>query len=221
MDPLVEYHKRVAREIDRSKHDWINNTPQPTMLTGGRRVRQNPLPGLGASTDGAPSTLAVGCPARRGRLIDTEEDGRFFNIGADLSGGRRRKKGFGADIARGFNSLVREVTPVVRDVGKEVGKEFLKDGIKTLVKGGRRHGYSIGNFVKDVAPVALPLMMGLGRKKRSKKEQSYPECVGGETTGGARRGGRQARNAIVQKVMREKGLKLIEASKYVKAHNLY
>ena len=208
MDSLVEYHKRVAREIDRSKHDWIANTPQPTMLTGGRRVRQNPLPQLGASTDGSPCTLAVGCPERRGRL--------------DLAGGRRRKRGFGADIARGFNSLVREVAPVVRDVGKEVGKEFLKDGIKTLVKGGRRHGYSIGNFVKDVAPVALPLMMGLGRRgQKPKKEKAYPECVGGETTGGARRGGRQARNAIVQKVMREKGLKLIEASKYVKAHNLY
>ena len=220
MDPLVEYHKRIAREIDRSKHDWIANTPQPTMLTGGRRIRQNPLPGLGASTDGAPCTLAVGSPARRGRLIHKEKDGRFFNVGADLSGGRRRKRGFGADIARGFNSLVREVAPVVRDVGKEVGKEFLKDGIKTLVKGGRRHRYSIGDFVKDAAPVALPLMMGLGRKGggKAKKEKAYTECVGGETT---RKGGRQARNAIVQKIMKEKGLKLIEASKYVKAHNLY
>ena len=63
-------------------------------------------------------------------------------------------------------------------------------------------------------------MMGLGRKgQKPKKEKAYPECVGGETSGGAR--GRQTRNAIVQKVMREKGLKLIEASKYVKAQNLY
>jgi len=33
--------------------------------------------------------------------------------------------------------------------------------------------------------------------------------------------GRRARAEIVKKVMREKGLKMIEASKYVKAHNLY
>ena len=184
MDPLVEYHKRIAREIDRSKHDWIANTPQPTMLTGGRRLRQNPLPGLAASTDGAPSTLAVGYPARR-------------NIVADLSGGRRRKRFGWGDIASGLNSIAREVAPIAKDIGKDI----LKDGLKSMVKGGRRQrnkvvgGYSIGQFARDVAPVALPLMMGLGRKKRSKKEQSYPECVGGETTGGARRGGRQARNA--------------------------
>jgi hypothetical protein len=33
--------------------------------------------------------------------------------------------------------------------------------------------------------------------------------------------GRRARAEIVKKVMREKGLKMIEASKYVKQHNLY
>jgi hypothetical protein len=65
-------------------------------------------------------------------------------------------------------------------------------------------------------------MMGLGRKgQKPKKEKAYPECVGGESIGGARKGGRQAKNVIVQKIMKEKGLKLIEASKYVKAHNLY
>ena len=42
-------------------------------------------------------------------------------------------------------------------------------------------------------------------------------------TGGAKKGsdGRSARNAIVRKVMAEKGLKMIEASKYVKQHGLY
>jgi hypothetical protein len=33
--------------------------------------------------------------------------------------------------------------------------------------------------------------------------------------------GRRARAAVVKKVMAEKGLKMIEASKYVKEHNLY
>jgi hypothetical protein len=33
--------------------------------------------------------------------------------------------------------------------------------------------------------------------------------------------GRRRRAEIVKKVMREKGLKMIEASKYVKEHNLY
>lgn len=42
----------------------------------------------------------------------------------------------------------------------------------------------------------------------------------GAVSGGKRRGS-ASRNAIVAKVMREKGMKLVEASKYVKAHNLY
>jgi hypothetical protein len=34
-------------------------------------------------------------------------------------------------------------------------------------------------------------------------------------------GGRSTRNEIVKKVMKEKGMKMIEASSYVKKHNLY
>ena len=37
----------------------------------------------------------------------------------------------------------------------------------------------------------------------------------------AKKGGKEARAAIVKKVMQEKGMKMIEASKYVKANNLY
>lgn len=43
----------------------------------------------------------------------------------------------------------------------------------------------------------------------------------GDTKGGKKPRGSSSRNAIVAKVMREKGMKLVEASKYVKAHNLY
>jgi hypothetical protein len=43
----------------------------------------------------------------------------------------------------------------------------------------------------------------------------------GQPSGGKKPRGSSSRNAIVAKVMREKGMKLVEASKYVKAHNLY
>jgi len=43
----------------------------------------------------------------------------------------------------------------------------------------------------------------------------------GQPSGGKKARGSSSRNAIVAKVMREKGMKLVEASKYVKAHNLY
>jgi len=43
----------------------------------------------------------------------------------------------------------------------------------------------------------------------------------GQPSGGKKPRGSSSRNAIVAKVMRDKGMKLVEASKYVKAHNLY
>ena len=49
-------------------------------------------------------------------------------------------------------------------------------------------------------------MVGLGKKKR--------KPAGADD-------GRRKRSAIVKKVMSDKGLSMIEASKYVKAHNLY
>jgi len=46
--------------------------------------------------------------------------------------------------------------------------------------------------------------------------------TGGGTTGGGMTGGaRSARNEIVKRIMKEQGLSLPQASKYVKDHNLY
>jgi coproporphyrinogen III oxidase-like Fe-S oxidoreductase len=42
-----------------------------------------------------------------------------------------------------------------------------------------------------------------------------------QKVGSGKPDGRSARAEIVRKVMAEKGMKMIEASKYVKAHNLY
>jgi hypothetical protein len=51
--------------------------------------------------------------------------------------------------------------------------------------------------------------VGAGKKKRAK------------AVGAGASDGRSKRAEIVKKVMKEKGLKMIEASKYVKAHGLY
>jgi hypothetical protein len=56
----------------------------------------------------------------------------------------------------------------------------------------------------DVAKSMAPLM-GVGKRKKR----------------GGKKDGRNARAEIVKKVMREKHLSMIEASKYVKAHGLY
>ena len=43
----------------------------------------------------------------------------------------------------------------------------------------------------------------------------------GQPSGGKKPRGSSTRNQIVAKIMREKGMKLVEASQYVKQHNLY
>jgi hypothetical protein len=172
-----------------------------------------------------------------------------------ISGGKRRgrprKTGgdFWGDVWSGVKSVGKELAPVVKDVGKDL----LVSGIKGLATGaGKRRGrpskkaleggYSIQDFGKDlgsvakeVAPIAIPLMMGLGRKKgaRSKThkgELDYTTKKGdvayhekGHDVKKAHKpyDGRAKRGEIVKKVMKEKGLSLAQASKYVKEHGLY
>jgi len=95
-----------------------------------------------------------------------------------------------------------------RDFGKacgEVGGNILDDAIeatKPLVRKGKK---AVKEAIKENAPKATKAL-----KKAADK--AVTKAVGG---------GRAARAAIVKKVMAEKGMKMIEASKYVKEHGLY
>ncbi|QIG59350.1 hypothetical protein [Dishui Lake virophage 2] len=84
---------------------------------------------------------------------------------------------------------------------------------ETKGKGKKGGKYSVDKFVKDfgkigklIKPVAKPIVKALTDKAVAK--------IGGG-------GGRAKRAEIVKKVMAEKGMKMIEASKYVKEHGLY
>jgi hypothetical protein len=138
----------------------------------------------------------------------------------------------------------------VQAVGKELLKEGVKQGTKALIeyasgagkkkraprkkkgtdlaevieetKGGK---YSVGKFFKDVGKVGKkivknPIVKQVGKEllKEGLKQGTKALIA---SASGAGKGGRSARAEIVKKVMKEKGLKMIEASKYVKAHGLY
>jgi hypothetical protein len=85
----------------------------------------------------------------------------------------------------------------------------------TSMVGYGRSGGANGSGMFDMIPILGPVLSALtGRGGRS----------GGGRSGGGRSGGGKPKNnrhEIVRKVMHEKGLSMIEASKYVKAHNLY
>lgn len=74
---------------------------------------------------------------------------------------------------------------------------------KEEMDGGRFRISDIGHGISDVAG-----MFGLGKQKKEKR------VVGAGD-------GRRKRAEVVRKVMAEKGMKMIEASKYVKEHGLY
>lgn len=61
-------------------------------------------------------------------------------------------------------------------------------------------------------------MSGCGASGGKNLSGMTDRTVGGGVSGGD---GRKARAEIVKRIMKEKGLKMIEASKYVKEHNLY
>jgi len=98
----------------------------------------------------------------------------------------------------------------------------------------------IGSAVSTLAPVAMKVLplLAAGKPKRGAASNSDTGAYNGEGLlgqdgHGIRRGGRKKRAPagpedgrrkraeIVRKVMAEKGLKMIEASKYVKEHGLY
>ena len=135
----------------------------------------------------------------------------------------------------------------VQAVGKELLKEGVKQGTKALIeyassgagrkkRASRKKGtdlaevieetkggkYSVGKFFKDVGSVGKkiiknPIVKQVGKELLKEGLKEGTKAL----LSGAGKGGRSARAEIVKKVMKEKGLKMIEASKYVKAHGLY
>lgn len=160
-------------------------------------------------------------------------------------GGKYSVKKFFRDVGHVGKAIIKN--PIVKQVGKELLKEGMKQGTKALIeyasgagkkkraprkkkgtdlaevieetKGGK---YSVGKFFKDVGSVGKkiiknPIVKQVGKELLKEGLKEGTKAL----LSGAGKGGRSARAEIVKKVMKEKGLKMIEASKYVKAHGLY
>jgi hypothetical protein len=92
-----------------------------------------------------------------------------------------------------------------RDYGAACGGNILDDVIEATKPMVRKGKAALKDAVKEYAPKATKAL-------KEKADKAIKKAVGG---------GRAARAEIVKKVMKEKGLKMIEASKYVKEHGLY
>jgi len=146
------------------------------------------------------------------------------------TGGKRGRPKKGGDFLGSLGNIGKQAfNDVIMPVGKEVGKDMLKSYLTGKGKRGRpkKEGGDIGKDIlsglKEIAPIALPLMMGLGKKPRGRPTKGgsaelYPPVAGGKR--GCKKGG-SARGEMIKKVMKEHGLNLANASKFIKQHNLY
>jgi len=180
----------------------------------GRRVKR----GRETHFEGLPET-----PKRKGRLVKGSPEaiawGRAMREKRAKKGGlprKRSKKGgnllgdikdAGSKAGDAFKS-VTGVNPF--DLGYQVGEKVVGPAIDKAL--GNKNA-KMPNL-SDVMEVAKPVLKEAGKKVL----QTVAKKLSGGSTAG---GGRSKRAEIVKKVMKEKGLKMIEASKYVKQHGLY
>jgi len=129
-----------------------------------------------------------------------EEGKKAIGLGKGLVPPKRKMPGSGKD-ACGRPSGTQDFNKPCGDVGGNILHDAI-EATRPLVRKGKA---AVKEAIKENAPKATKAL-----KKAADK--AITKAVGG---------GRAARAAIVKKVMAEKGLKMIAASKYVKEHGLY
>jgi len=226
----MNYKSKIYDILNDEREEMIHHLPQPTMLfrrpmtelpslKGGLRPQKHPLPGHFLPKD--PATLATGADIGSMRPSDQKlamrryvkandlEDSDLIG-GSHLEGGRGINwKKVGRSIKKGISTVGHYVAPVLKEVGKEVLPIIKKEGLNALK-----------NYI---APAAETALVAAGRQKKNHKVIRGGYDSDSDDDGSHKSGGRKpnARAQIVKKVMASKGLSMIEASKYVKAHNLY
>jgi hypothetical protein len=109
--------------------------------------------------------------------------------------------------------LVRGAIDDIEDLGYIIKKQDKKGG--NIFK-------DIGRSLKKVGKVIAPEVAGLGAVALGNPELAPIAMAGTKALVGSGKGdGRKRRAEIVKKVMKEKGMKMTEASSYVKKHGLY
>jgi len=147
------------------------------------------------------------------------------SVGSGKKRGRPRKGGATSGGATSGGVTSGGVMSGGRKAGRPKGSKNKKGG---ATSGGVTSGGGLKEvlasaiesakpMVKEGMKLAVETLKKKGRKAAVEGLEAIKKKIGGATSGG----GRAARAAIVKKVMAEKGLKMIAASKYVKEHGLY
>jgi hypothetical protein len=214
-ESVLQRLKKAERED--KFNSYGEHAPMRTLL-GGIRYGAQPTPELQFE----PDTLYTGEEiyeqdikpkrvgrSRGGRLIGGIHDKVHHGyLSKELEGGSL--KSFGRSLSRGFKKLGKDLAPVgkaLAPVGKFIGKEVVAPVVKDFAtKEGRKFlTKQLEKFaVQDVLPAAeeaAPLMLAAGRRKTK-------PSLGSDK--------RSARAALVRQIMKQHGMSLPEASRYIK-----
>ena len=151
-----------------------------------------------------------GRPRKQGRK-DREDEKLGMEV-ADL------KKGGKFNLGKTLKSVGKVVAPIAVDVAKDAAVAALMGaGVES---GGK---FNVGKAIKGAAKSKVGQAVIKEGKKQAVKQGSKmaKDAVKSYLEGSGSGDGRKRRAEIVKKVMKEKGLKLAQASKYVKEKGLY
>jgi ribosomal protein L29 len=177
-----------------------------------------------------------GRPRKGGALLTGEDEGLTGayppNMSTVYKGGKKKY---------GVSRFVKDLGKISKAVGlkqvlKPIAQAATKKAVEKIEGAGRRgrpmksavmsaedlgmeggkKKYGVSRFVKDLGKISKAV--GLKQVLKPIAQAATKKAVG-KIEGAGR--GRSARAEIVKKVMADKGLSMIEASKYVKANNLY
>jgi len=153
---------------------------------------------------------------KRGNDVWAERSGRTFfadSLGDDYSGGAKDYSSAPAAPAGSGMGLLSKIGSGKKREGKGTPDDMIIDLMAEGAK--ENNGSEMTQFPKKAKKSDKKI------KKAKKVKEDEEEKKEEKDEGGKKPKRKNARAQIVAKVMREKGMKLIEASKYVKEHGLY
>jgi len=206
--------------------------PHAGMVGGGSHtLKYNPS---GNSPSYPPHNLAAGLAVSSGGAMLGGPHGIRHPALAGMDGA----VGGGPNTWRKFKNTFKDIghalapagkavwSDVVAPVAREVGPELVKGAVMgALGAGKKRRGRKPkaekkGGFnLRDVAHAITPIASTVWNEVKDPLKDALKRKVQQKISGSGKKVNKRAE--IVKKVMKEKGMKMIEASKYVKQHGLY
>jgi hypothetical protein len=165
----------------------------------------------GMAVSGALGAMGYGRCGGRREMSEREQEEKGFN------GAPQQRSGLSvAEMRQQHNAKAKEDYKREHPIASAIGEYGMK-GVRGLTDVVVEHGDKVGvpkgaiDFIKE----SKKLAEGSGKTGHSEGKGKKKRAPAGASDG------RRKRAEVVKQVMAEKGMKMIEASKYVKEHGLY